>query len=143
MVDYLQNGQTINTTYYSSCLWQLRENIRVKHCGKLCKAVLFHQDNAPARTSVIAMAAITPPRSPPPPPHTHPPQILLRQTDFHLFLKLKKAISGTHFQSYDDVIHAVEDFLDSQEQDIFISGIEDLQHSWQKCLDIEGNYVEK
>ena len=32
------------------------------------------------------------------------------------------AISGTHFQSDDDVIHTVENFLDSQEKAFFKSG---------------------
>ena len=45
--------------------------------------------------------------------------------------------------SDDDVIHAVEDFLDSQEKDFFKSGIEVFQLCWQMCIDIEGDYVEK
>ena len=53
------------------------------------------------------------------------------------------AISGTQFQSDDDIIHAVEDFLESQEKDFFKSGSEALQHHWQNCIDIEGDYVEK
>ena len=68
---------------------------------------------------------------------------VLAPSDFHLFPKLKKAISGTHFLSDDHVIHAVEDFLDSQEKDFFKNGIEALQHRWQKCIVIEWNYVEK
>ena len=52
--------------------------------------------------------------------------------------KLKKNISCIHFQSDDDVIHVVEDFLDSQEKDFIRSGIESLQHRWQKYIDIEG-----
>ena len=102
--------------------------------------MLFHQDNAPAHTSVIAMAAINdcgfrlikhPPNSPD-----------FAPSDFHLFSKLKKAISGTLFQSGDDDTHIVEDFLDSQEKDFFKSDMGSLQHRWQKCIDIEGDYVE-
>ena len=40
-------------------------------------------------------------------------------SDFHLFPKLKKAFSGTHLQSDDNILHAVEDFLDSQEKGFF------------------------
>ena len=114
---------------------------KVKRHGKLTKGVLFHQDNAPVHKSVIAMAAIHdcgfkliehPPYSPD-----------LAPSDCHLFPKLKTAISGTHFQSDDDVIHAVDDFLDGQEKDFFKSGIEALKHRWQKCIDTEGDYVEK
>ena len=64
--------------------------------------VLGHQDNAPAHTSVIAMVAINdccfeliqyPPYSPD-----------LAPSEFIY------PFSGTHFQSDDYVIHAVEDF---------------------------------
>ena len=58
LIDYLQKGQTINGTYYTSLLTQLQEKINIKRCAKLTKGVLFHQDNAPVHKSVIAMAAI-------------------------------------------------------------------------------------
>ena len=74
----------------------------------------------------------------------HPPYSPdLAPSDFHLFPKLKTPISGTHFQSDDDAIHAVDDFLNGQEKDFFKSGIEALKHRWQKCIDTEGDYVEK
>ena len=124
LIDYLQKGQTITGAYYASLLRQLREKIKTKRRGKLTKGVLFHQDNAPVHKSVIAMAAI----------HDcgfkliehplHSPD--LAPSDFHLFPKLKTAISGTHFQSDDDVIHAIDDILNGQEKDFFKSGIEAL-----------------
>ena len=140
-IDYLQKGQAINGTYYASLLTQLREIIKIKRHGKLTKGVLFHQDNTPVHKSVIATAAIHdcgfkliehPPYSPD-----------LAPSDFHLFSKLKTAISGTHFQSDDDVIRAVDDFLNRQEKDFLKSGIEALKHRWQKCIDTERDYVEK
>ena len=74
----------------------------------------------------------------------HPPYSPdLAPSDFHLFPKLKAAISGTHFQSDDDVILAVDGFLNSQDKEFFKSGIEALKHRWQKCIDTEGDYVEK
>ena len=140
LIDYLQKGQTINGTYYASLLAQLREKIKIKRRGKLTKGVLFHQDNAPVHKSVIAMAAIHdygfklvehPPYSPD-----------LAPSVFHLFPKLKTVISDTHFQSDDDVIHAVDDFLNGQEKDFFKSGTGALKHRWQKCIDTEGDYIE-
>ena len=74
----------------------------------------------------------------------HPPYSPdLAPSDFHLFPKLKTAISGTHFQSDDDVIQAVDDFLNYQEKYFFKCGIEALKHRWQMCIDKEGDYVEK
>ena len=85
----------------------------VKPHWKLSKDMLFHQDNAPAHMEaiVIAVAAINDcgfeliqhfPYSND-----------LTPSDVFLFPKLKKVISGTHFQSDDDVRYAVENFLDS------------------------------
>ena len=74
----------------------------------------------------------------------HPPYSPdLAPSDFHLFPKLKTEISGTHFQSDDDFIHALDDFLNGQEKDFFQSGIEALKHRWQKCINTEWDYVEK
>ena len=103
--------------------------VKTKRRGKLSKGLLFHQDNAPAHRSVITMAAINDCDFE---LIQHPPYSSdLAPSDFHLFPKLKKAISGTHFQ----VIHTVEDFLDSQENDFLKVA---LQHRWQKCIYIEG-----
>ncbi|KAK3094178.1 hypothetical protein FSP39_025043 [Pinctada imbricata] len=45
----------------------------------------------------------------------------LAPSDFHLFPKMKEAISGTHFHSYDDVIFAVDGFLVSLDKEFFNS----------------------
>ena len=58
MVDYLE-VRTINGTYYSEELRQLRQEIVKKRREKLTRSVLLLQDNAPAHTSQAAMAAAT------------------------------------------------------------------------------------
>ena len=58
----------------------------------------------------------------------HPPYSLdLAPSDFHLFPQMKKALAGCHFASDDDVIAAVEEFLESQAKE-FYTGIKALQH---------------
>ena len=52
MVDYLEEGRTINGAYYA-------EELRGKRRGKLTRGVLLLQDNATARKSQAAMAAAT------------------------------------------------------------------------------------
>lgn len=141
LIEYLQQGQTVTGQYYSGQLRRLREAIKEKRPGMLTRGVLFHQDNAPAHTSVVAMATIHdcgfnlvphPPYSPD-----------LAPSDFHLFPQLKKALAGRHFRSDDDVITAVEEFLGSQTKEFFFTGINALQHRWNKCSTLEGDYVEK
>ena len=65
-----------------------------------------------------------------------------RSNRLPLSKKLKKGISGTHCQSEEDAVHAVEDILDSQEKDVFDRVIEALYNCWQKSIDIEGDFVE-
>jgi histone-lysine N-methyltransferase SETMAR len=141
LVDYLQKGHTITGTYYADLLRQLREKIRSLRRGRLTRGVLFHQDNAPAHKSTVAMAAINecgfellehPPYSPD-----------LAPSDYYLFPKLKKELSGRHFDTDDDVIGAVTQFLEDQPPDFYKTGIRMLQHRWKKCVDLEGDYVEK
>ncbi|XP_071081533.1 histone-lysine N-methyltransferase SETMAR-like [Haliotis cracherodii] len=127
MVDWLPKGRSVTGAYYVELLRQLREQIKVTRRGKLTKGVLYHHDNAPAHTTLIAMAKIHecsfellqhPPYSPD-----------LAPSDYHLFP-----------QSDDDVITAVNNFLSDQEVDLYKCGIMALQHRWQKCVDLKGDF---
>ena len=59
MVDYLHRGATISGLYYTDLIHKLQDAIKEKHCGKLRRKVLLHQDNAPSHKSLVAMAAIS------------------------------------------------------------------------------------
>ena len=59
MIDYLEEGRTINGAYYAEGLRRLRQGIVKKRRWKLTWGVLSLQGNAPAHTSQIAMAAAT------------------------------------------------------------------------------------
>ena len=48
MLDYLEQGCTINGAYYAGELRRLRQGIARKRRGKLIRGVLLFQDNAPA-----------------------------------------------------------------------------------------------
>ena len=55
MVDYLEDGRTINGAYYAEELRRLRQVIVRKRRGKLIRGVLLLQDKAPAHRSQVAM----------------------------------------------------------------------------------------
>ena len=59
MIDYLEQGRTINGAYYAGKLRQLRQEIARKRRGKLTHDVLLLQDNAPAHASQVAVTAAT------------------------------------------------------------------------------------
>ena len=141
MVDYLLTGKTITGNYYAELIVKLRAAIKEKRPGMLSKEVIFHQDNAPAHKSAVAMAAIAeagftvldhPPYSPD-----------LAPSDFHLFPTMKRALAGTKFQSNAAVIAAVESYFNEQPLDFYRAGIEALHHRWEKCVTVKGDYVEK
>ena len=107
----------------------------------ITKGVLFHQDNAPAHSSAVAMATIHdcgfqlvphPPYSPD-----------LAPSDFHLFPNLKKDLAGQRFTTDEEVIDAVDSYLEDQPKNFYCSSIEAVRHRWRKCVDSQGDYVEK
>lgn len=141
MIEYLEKGTTITGSYYADQIRRLREAIKEKRRGKLRAGILFHQDNAPPHKAGVAMAAIRdsgfellehPPYSPD-----------LAPSDFYLFPRLKEDLRGNKFFNDGEVMAAVEAFLEGQEKYIFLKGIRGLEKRWSKCVDLEGDYVEK
>ena len=59
MIDYLEQGRTINGAYHAGKMRRLRQEIARKWRGKLTHGVLLLQDNAPVQTSQVAMTAAT------------------------------------------------------------------------------------
>jgi [histone H3]-lysine36 N-dimethyltransferase SETMAR len=141
LIDYLQKGSTITGVYYASLLDQLDDAIRSKRPGLQRKSVLFLQDNAPAHKAAVVMAKLHelryqlvdhPPYSPD-----------LAPSDFFLFAKLKKHLSGVKYSTNDAVVAATEGFFDDLDGEFFSEGLKGLEHRWAKCIAIEGDYVEK
>ena len=57
-IDYLEKGKTITREYYSNLLTRLDEKNCEKRPGLQKKKIVFHQDNAPAHKSVLAVGKI-------------------------------------------------------------------------------------
>jgi hypothetical protein len=73
----------------------------------------------------------------------HPPYSPdLSPCDFHLFGGLKEALGVSKFQD-DDVAECVLEWLRDQQKIFYKSGIMKLPQRWEKCIDLEGEYVEK
>ena len=141
MVDYLQKGATITGLYYADLIHKLRDAIKEKRRGKLRRKVLLHQDNAPSHKSLVAMAAIStagfelldhPPYSPD-----------LAPSDYRLFPKLKEHLRGKKFSSDNEVITSVNQWFAEVGQPFFQEAVEMLEHRWEKCVNLLGDYVEK
>jgi len=105
------------------------------------KKIIFHQDNAPAHKSVLAMGKFRdlhyellehPPYSPD-----------LAPSDFYLFPKLKLFLAGQRFSSNQKATAAAEGYFADLMKKIYRDGIKALEHRWNKCISLKGDYAEK
>jgi histone-lysine N-methyltransferase SETMAR len=140
-IDYLENGKTITGEYYSILLTRLDRKIHEKTPSLQKKKITFHQDNAPANKSVLAMGKLRdlhyellehPPCSPD-----------LAHSDFCLFPKLKLFLADQCFSSNEEAIAAVERYFADLMKNHYRDGIMALEHCWNKCISLKGDYVEK
>ena len=141
MLDFLPKRSTITGVYYANLLDQLRIANHEKRRGKLSKGVLLQQNNARVPTCQVAMDAVERNGYELIPHPAYSPDLAL--SDFFLFPNLKKDIHGLHFQSDEEVVTAVEEWVNGKDPDFFSSGLMALEHCWSKCITLEGNYIEK
>ena len=73
-------------------------------------------------------------------PHYSPD---LAPSDFCLFPKLKLFVAGQRFSSNQESIAAVEGYFADVTKNHYRDGIMALEHRWNKCISVKGDYVEK
>ena len=140
-IDYLEKGKTINGEYYANLLQRLSEEIKQKRPHLAKKKVLFHADNAPVHKSVIAMAKLNELQFELLPHAPYSPD--LAPSDYFLFPYLKKWLSGQRFSNDEEAISAVNGYFEEQDSSYYKKGIELIEHRWEKCIELKGDYVEK
>ncbi|KAG5311295.1 SETMR methyltransferase, partial [Acromyrmex insinuator] len=76
---------------------------------------------------------------------THPPYSPdLAPSDYHLFTKLKESLAGKRFQSDEEEVQtAVTNWTKELAGSFYAEGISKLVFRYTKCIEIDGNYVEK
>ena len=112
MLDLLPKKSTITGVYYANLLDQLRTPIREKRRGKLSKGVLLQQDNARVPTCKVAIDVVERNGNEFIP---HPAYLSDRAPrNFFLFPNLKKDIRGLHFRSDEEVVTAVEEWVNGK-----------------------------
>ena len=67
----------------------------------------------------------------------------LASSDFYLFPKIKLFLAGQRFSSNQEAIAAVEGYFADLTKNDYRDGIIALEHRWNKCICLKGNYVEK
>jgi histone-lysine N-methyltransferase SETMAR len=140
LTDYLPRGITINGPYYASMIERLRSAILEKRRGKVSRGVLLLHDNASVHKSKVVQAVI---RQSAFIELNHPaysPDIA--PSDYHLFSNLKKFLRGKNFNSDDEAITVVEDYLTDLHSDFFCKGIQSLRDRWQRVVASGGQYIQ-
>jgi len=142
LIEFLSKNETINADRYIETLKKLKEKIRFKRRGQLRSGnVKLLHDNATPHSAGKTKAWLEkykwevlehPPYSPD-----------LAPSDFFLFGPLKKHLGGTHFQNEEEVMNAVTEYFDGKCAAYFRDGIFKLLHRWEKCINLNGDYVEK
>ena len=117
MLKFLPKRSTITGVYYANLLDQLRTAIHDKRRGKFLKGVLLQQDNARVHTCKVAMDTVERNGYELIPYPAYSPD--LAPGDFFLFPNLKKDIRGLHFRSDEEVVTAVEEWVNGKDPEFF------------------------
>ena len=108
--------------------------------GMLTKGVLLH-DNARPHTAARTNALIKlfnweifdhPSYSPD-----------LAPSDYHLFTKMKVWLGTQRFHTNEELMDGVNNWLHNLAAPFFDEGLQKLVSRYDKCLNVDGNYVEK
>jgi hypothetical protein len=67
----------------------------------------------------------------------------LASSDFSLFPKLKIFLACQGFSSNQEAIASVEGYFADLTKNHYRDGIMALEHRWNKCISLKGDYVEK
>ena len=74
----------------------------------------------------------------------HPPSSPdLAPFDFYLFPKLEIFLAGQRFSSNQEAIATVEGYFADLMKNHYRDGIMALEHRWNKCISLRGDYVKK
>ena len=66
----------------------------------------------------------------------HPPYSPdLAPSDYFPFPYMKKHLAGNQYRTDDEIISAVGDFFEDQDEGFYTMGIQALQQGWKKCVD--------
>ena len=137
-MEFLKQGQTVNSEKYISTLRTLKARLRRVRSGR--DSILQH-DNARPHTSRQTQDALAQLKLPALP---HPAYSRdLAPSDYFLFLQLKKHLKGNHYDSDEEVVAAVRQWCREQSPEFFANGLRQLVRRWQLCVDRDGDYVEK
>lgn len=139
--EYLPHGSTINSGSYFDTLIRLKNSIKSKRPGLLTRKVALLHDNARPHTALLNQKVLKnfkwdifahPPYSPD-----------LAPSDYHLFPTLKRHSQGQGFHNLEELKTAIDGIFENLDDATYYDGIQKLVYRYNKCIDLNANYVEK
>jgi histone-lysine N-methyltransferase SETMAR len=67
----------------------------------------------------------------------------LVSSDYHLFTKMKVWLATQRFHTKEELMDGVNNWLHNLAAPFFEKGLQKLVSQYDKCLNVDGNYVEK
>lgn len=137
----MPRNTTITAETYCQILRDLRKAISRKRPGLTGSKVFLIHDNARPHSANLTSALLRqflwtifdhPAYSPD-----------LAPSDFWLFPLLKRALAGFRFTTDEELKEAVSKFFREQKPEFYATGIWRLVSQYDKCLNLNGNYIEK
>ncbi|GFR85867.1 histone-lysine N-methyltransferase SETMAR [Elysia marginata] len=136
--EFLEQGNTVNSTKYVNTLDKLKARLRRVRSEKVS---IIHHDNARPHTSLETRTALDrlglrtllhPPYRPD-----------LAPSDFFFFPKLKDYLKGNRYETDKDVKNAVLSWCRDKTPDFFADGIQQVVRRRRLCIERNDDYFEK
>ncbi len=146
-LEFLPQGETVDTDFYLEVLRRLKENVRCRRPelwaripGSDTRRMLLYHDNASCHTAnrTIALLGESDIDMVPHPPYSPD----LAPCDFWAFPYMKNHLRGHKFQSIADVQTAVHRVFRETDPKLFRESLQDLPSRWMKCSMSDGAYFE-
>ena len=137
-IGYFEKEKNINPDYCITEAFEIRNRGKSLYLKK--KKVLFHQNNALCLKSMKTMSKL----------HElgfellpHPPYSAdLASSDFFLLLGLKRMLAGKRFRADKEAIEETEVYFETKDKSYCENRIEKLYGRYNRCIALEGNYIE-
>jgi len=141
LMEFKVPGTTIMSEVYCEMLNKLWRSIQNKRRRMFTKGFVLLHNNAQTHTAVHTNTLIKlfnweifnhPPYSLDPMPN-----------DYHFFIKMKGWLATQHFHTNEELMDGVSNWLHNLAAPFFDKGLQKLVSWYDKCLYVDGNYVEK
>lgn len=141
LIEYLPQGETINSARYCETLKKLRRAIQNKRRGMLTKGVCLLHDNARPHTANATKELLASFKWDVLNHPAHSPD--LAPSDYYLFTSLKLHMGGKRFSTDEEVKEEVGKWTKGLAGNYFERGIKKLIPRFTTCIERNGDYVEK